>query len=127
VAAEAVFQDGVDAATRARLEFPNGVTGEVACSMTAAAPRAILNVAGSRGTLEIVNFLAPQLGCRFTTVIDGQTREHGVDGPSTYAAQLIHLHEVMTGATRPLTGGTDAIANMAAIDAIYEAAGRPAF
>ncbi|HEY2481741.1 MAG TPA: Gfo/Idh/MocA family oxidoreductase [Caulobacteraceae bacterium] len=124
VAAEAVFEHGVDAATRARLEFPNGVTGEVACSMTAAAPRATLSVAGSRGFLEIVNFLAPQLGCRFTTVIDGQSRQHGADGPSTYAAQLIHLHEVMTGAVQPLTGGADAIANMAVIDAIYEAAGR---
>lgn len=126
VAAEAVFEDGVDAATRARLEFAEGVTGAVACSMTVAAPRAILSVIGSRGTLEIVNFLAPQLGCRFTTVIDGQTRRHGVEGPSTYAAQLTHLREVMTGAVAPLTGGADAIANMAAIDAIYEAAGRPA-
>lgn len=126
VAAEAAFEDGVDAAARARLEFANGVTGEVACSMTVAAPRAILSVTGSRGTLEIVNFLAPQLGCRFTTVIDGQTRRHGVEGPSTYAAQLTHLREVMSGKVAPLTGGADAIANMAAIDAIYEAAGRPA-
>jgi hypothetical protein len=30
----------------------------------------------------------------------------------------------MTGAVQPLTGGADAIANMAVIDAIYEAAGR---
>jgi predicted dehydrogenase len=48
-----------------------------------------------------------------------------VDGPSTYAAQLLHLHEVMSGRVPPLTGGADAVANMSAIDAIYEAAGRP--
>jgi predicted dehydrogenase len=124
VAADGVFEGEVDAAMRASLEFANGAAGEVACSMTASAPRATLSVTGSRGSLEIVNFLAPQLGCRFTTVIDGQTRRHGVDGPSTYAAQLIHLHEVMTGAVQPLTGGADAIANMATIDAIYAAAGR---
>jgi predicted dehydrogenase len=93
--------------------------------MTAAAPRAILTVAGDRGALEIMNFLAPQMGCRFTTVIDGKTRAHGTDGPSTYAAQLIHLHQVLNSETTPLTGGADAIANMAAIDAIYSAAGRP--
>jgi predicted dehydrogenase len=125
-AAEGVFEHGVDASMRARLEFAGGITCEVACSMIVAAPRAVLSVTGSRGTLEIINFLAPQLGCRFTTVIDGQTRQHGVDGPSTYAAQLTHLCEVMTGTIQPLTGGADAIANMAAIDAIYEAAGRPA-
>jgi predicted dehydrogenase len=123
-AAEAVFEDGVDTAMRAGLEFAHGVEGELACSMSAAAPKATLNVIGSRGSLEIVNFLAPQLGCRFTTTIDGETRAHGVEGPSTYAAQLAHVQEVMAGAVQPLTGGADAIANMAAIDAIYAAAGR---
>jgi predicted dehydrogenase len=123
--ASGVFENGVDAAMRAELMFPDGVAGVIACSMTATAPRAVLAVTGERGTLEIMNFLAPQMGCRFTTVIDGETRTHGTDGPSTYAAQLIHLHQVLNGETTPLTGGADAIANMAAIDAIYRAAGRP--
>jgi predicted dehydrogenase len=120
------FEAGVDAAMRAELAFPGGVTGSIACSMTVAAPRAILTVVGARGTMEIVNFLAPQLGCRFTTTIDGQSRRHGVDGPSTYAAQLSHLHEVLAGKAASLTGGADAIANMSVIDAIYRAAGKPA-
>jgi predicted dehydrogenase len=93
--------------------------------MVVTAPRATLTVRGSRGSLEIVNFLAPQLGCRFTTVIDGEERRHGVEGPTTYAAQLSHLREVMSGKAAPLTGGEDAIANMSVIDAIYAAAGRP--
>lgn len=123
--ATGVFEGGVDAAMRADLQFPGGVEGVIACSMTAAAPRATLTLAGSRGTMEIVNFLAPQLGCRFTTVIDGQERKHGVEGPSTYAAQLSHLHEVMAGKVKPLTGGADAVANMSVVDAIYRAAGGP--
>jgi predicted dehydrogenase len=125
VNAAGVFENGVDTEMHANLTFPNQVTGAIACSMTAAAPRATLSVAGTRGTMEIVNFLAPQLGCRFTTMIDGKERQHAVDGPSTYAAQLLHLHEVMSGRVPPLTGGADAVANMSAIDAIYEAAGRP--
>ncbi|HEY1447795.1 MAG TPA: Gfo/Idh/MocA family oxidoreductase [Caulobacteraceae bacterium] len=125
VSAEGVFEGGVDASMRAILKFPTGATAAIACSMTVAAPRAILTVVGSRGTMEIVNFLAPQLGCRFTTVIDGDERRHGVEGPTTYAAQLSHLREVMAGKVAPLTGGADAVANMAAIDAIYAAAGRP--
>jgi predicted dehydrogenase len=123
--AEAVFEAGVDAAMRADLAFPDDVAGVIACSMTATTPRATLTVQGSRGNLEIVNFLAPQLGCRFTTVIDGEERRHGVEGPTTYAAQLSHLHEVMSGKIAPLTGGQDAIANMSVIDAVYAAAGRP--
>lgn len=123
--AEGVFEGGVDAAMRADLTFPEDVTAVAACSMTVAAPRATLTVQGSRGSLEIVNFLAPQLGCRFTTMIDGEERRHGVEGPTTYAAQLSHLQEVMSGSVAPLTGGEDAIANMSAIDAIYAAAGRP--
>jgi predicted dehydrogenase len=123
--AEGVFEDGVDAAMRADLTFPGGVTGAICCSMTAAVPRAILSVIGERGTLEVVNFLAPQMGCRFTTVIDGQSRLHATDGPPTYAAQLVHLGEVLNRGVAPLTGGEDAIHNMAAIDAIYRAAGRP--
>ncbi len=120
--AAGVFEAGVDAVMRADLTFGE-VTGVIACSMTVAAPRATLTVRGSRGRLEIVNFLAPQLGCRFTTVIDGEERRHGVEGPTTYAAQLSHLHEVMSGKIAPLTGGEDAIANMSVIDAIYAAAG----
>jgi predicted dehydrogenase len=65
------------------------------------------------------------LPCRFTTVIDGVPRDHATDGPSTYAAQLTHVAEVLAGRTAPLTGGADAIANMTTIDAIYAAAGRP--
>jgi predicted dehydrogenase len=124
VSAEGVFEGGVDASMRASLRFPGGVTAAIACSMTAAAARATLTVVGAHGTMEIVNFLAPQLGCRFITVIDGQERRHGVKGPSTYAAQLSHLHEVMAGKVAALTGGADAIANMSLVDSIYEAAGR---
>jgi predicted dehydrogenase len=35
------------------------------------------------------------------------------------------LAEVLAGKAEPLTGGADAVANMAVIDAIYAAAGRP--
>ena len=83
-----------------------------------------LRLDGARGRLEITNFVAPHRGSRFTTTIDGETIEQPTDGPTTYAAQLGHLYEVLTGAAAPLTGGSDAIATMTAIDAIYGAARR---
>jgi predicted dehydrogenase len=125
VAARAVFEDGVDSDLSADLAFPGGVTGRIACSMTAPRIAAWLRIDGERGQLDIQNFLAPQRGCRFTTTVNGETAEHPTDGPTTYAAQLDHLHAVLKDGAVPLIGGADAIANMAAIDAIYAAAGRP--
>lgn len=123
--ASGAFEGRLDKAIRASLAFPGGIKGSIACSMIETTPAAWLRLEGERGTLEIINFLAPQLGCRFTTTIDGETVTHPTDGPTTYAAQLKHLHAVLIDETTPLTGGEDAIANMTAIDAIYAAAGRP--
>jgi predicted dehydrogenase len=124
VAARAVFEDGVDSDLSADLAFPAGVTGRIACSMTPPRFSAWLRLDGERGRLDIQNFLAPQMGCRFTTTVGGETTEHPTDGPSTYAAQLNHLYAVLKEGVTPLVGGADAVANMAAIDAIYTAAGR---
>ncbi|HEY5070434.1 MAG TPA: Gfo/Idh/MocA family oxidoreductase [Caulobacteraceae bacterium] len=118
------WRGGIDAATSADLLFPGGVEAKMACSMTRERPAGWLTIEGERGRLEIVNFMAPQYGCRFTTTIEGETVSHPVEGPTTYEAQLAHLHEVMTGAAAPLTGGADAMANMALIDAIKRAGGR---
>jgi predicted dehydrogenase len=125
VAAEGRFEDGVDVELSARLVFPVGVEASLACAMVAPGFSAPLKIEGERGSLEIVNYLAPQMGCRFTTTIDGRTETQPTDGPTTYEAQLIHLGEVLAGKTAPLTGGVDAVGNMTTIDAIYEAAGRP--
>ncbi len=125
-AATGTFEDGVDVTMSAALAFPSGAEGEIACAMNAQTPAARLTLEGSKGRLEILNFVAPQLGCRFTTVIGGKTIEQPVDGLSTYAAQLAHVVEVMAQGATPLTGGADAVGNMAVIDKIYELAGRPA-
>ena len=125
ISAEGRFEDGVDVELAARLAFPGGIEAEMACAMVSPSFSAPLKIEGERGELEIINYLAPQMGCRFTTTIDGATEAQPTDGPGTYEAQLIHLGEVLAGKAQPLTGGADAVANMTAIDAIYAAAGRP--
>jgi predicted dehydrogenase len=119
------FEGRVDVDITAQLAFPGGVTTEMSCAMVAPAPSALLTLEGERGRLEIQNYLAPQRGCRFTTMIDGHTESRPTDGPTTYEAQLIHLAQVLRGETEPMTGGADAVANMTVIDAVYAAAGRP--
>jgi predicted dehydrogenase len=123
VSAACDIRHGVDAATRAELLFPGGVRAKMSCSMIEKSFAAFLRLTGENGTLEIVNFLAPQYGFSFKVTAGGQTREEKPEGPSTYAAQLIAVAGVLRNGTTPLTGGADAIANMAAIDAIYDKAG----
>jgi predicted dehydrogenase len=125
VATSGVFEDGVDAELTGELLFPGGATAQIACSMVAPSRNAGLVIEGRSGRLEIVNFVAPHRGCRFTVTRDGEATRLPVEGPSTYAAQLAHLHDVLAGDCAPLTGGTDAVAQMMVIDALYAAAGRP--
>jgi len=125
VSAEGKFEDGVDVEISARFAFPSGVEALMACAMISPGFTAPLRIEGERGGLEIINYLAPQIGCRFTTTINGKTETQPTDGPGTYEAQLIHLADVLAGKAQPLTGGADAVANMTAIDSIYAAAGRP--
>ena len=44
-------------------------------------------------------------------------------GDTTFHYQLRHVLDVIEGRARPLTGGDDAVNNMAALDAVYRAAG----
>jgi len=46
-----------------------------------------------------------------------------VAGDTTFAHQLRHVIDVLCGKVKPLTGGSDAIAQMRVLDAIYRAAG----
>jgi predicted dehydrogenase len=125
-AATGVFEAGVDRQMRADLIFPGEVRATIACSMDPPAPSAWLWLEGDRGRLDIVNFLAPQLGCRFTLTHGAAVIPQPTAGPSTYAAQLDHLHDVITEKVEPLTGGADAAFNMTAIETIYEIARRGA-
>jgi len=117
---------GIDVHMEATLAFPSGVTAQIACAMESDRPQthyARLVATGTRGRLVIDNPLAPHRGHRLRLETATDAREETVAGRSTYAHQFDHVLAVLAGATAPLTGGADAIANMAAIDAIYRAAG----
>jgi predicted dehydrogenase len=120
------FEGRVDTRIAAELVFPGGASASVGCAMVTDAISATLTLEGELGRMEISPFIAPQRGGRLTTTIGGETTVHEASGPSSYEAQLIHLGDVLAGRQAPLTGGEDAVANMAVIDAIYAAAGRPA-
>ena len=121
-AASCVIDHGVDVSTRAELDFA-GVPATLSCSMKPERFGATLKLTGAKGMLEILNFVAPQLGCRFTVTIEGKTREEPTEGAATYVAQLAELGDVLLRGKAPLVTNADSLGNMAAIDAVYAKAG----
>jgi len=122
VNAECDIVRGVDEATHANLAFPSGLRVSLCVAMNEPSG-AMLRLKGEKGSLAISNFAAPQNGCHFTVETGGKIREESVCGPSTYDEQLAHFGDVLLRGADPITSGDDVIANMAAIDAIYDAAG----
>jgi predicted dehydrogenase len=122
--------EGVDLTMEAELVFPCGLNAVVDCSMVdkeASLPGSVwLHIEGSDGVLDMVNPLVPQAGNRISgRLADGTQIDESVDTGISYAYQLESFVRVVAGIERPVTGGLDAIRNMAAIDAVYIAAGLP--
>lgn len=114
--------DGVDAATEATLLFPSGAKAKVACRMDGGSFAAFLNITGERGSMKVLNPLAPQMGHKLDVEIDGKARSETVEGPSTFAAQLQAVAAtLLDGAPFPLAAD-DPVRSMAAIDAVRAAA-----
>ncbi len=123
VAASCTLEHDVDVATTAELDF-SGVPATLSCSMKPERFAATLKLSGEKGTLEIQNYVAPQMGCRFTVNVGGERKE-ATDGPATYVAQLAELGDVLLRGKPQLITAADSLGNMTAIDAIYAAAGVP--
>jgi predicted dehydrogenase len=122
LSAVCTMEHGVDVATRAEMNF-GGVPTTLSCSMKPERFGATLVVTGTKGALEIKNFVAPQIGCAFNVTVDGRTWAEPTDGPATYVAQLAELGDVLLRGKTQLITGADSLGNMAAIDAVYAAAG----
>lgn len=125
VSAEAVEDPpGIDASMSAELRFPSGVTASVSSSMERG-PEIVLRIEGTEGSIEAVNPLAPQNGNRLTITTAGGTTSGPVDAGGTYDHMMrAFVDHLVHGAPYP-TAGQDSVANMAAIDAVYRAAGLP--
>lgn len=123
-ASATLSEHGVDLVTAAKLEFDGGVTGLVRTSMAPGQRyKALLALQGTEGVLVARNPLHPSMGNSIAIRRGGSTKRYSVPGESTYDYQLAHMIDVLNGKTAPLTGGADAVANMALIDGIYAAAG----
>jgi predicted dehydrogenase len=116
-AARMRLERGVDVETEAQLDFA-GVPARLYTAMETGRREARLTLTGARGRLEFHVFVAPHFGGRLIVETDAMTLNEPAEGPTTYEAQLAHVVEVLRDGVAPLTGGADAVANMAGIDVI---------
>ncbi len=116
----------IDRSMDAALEFADGRSARMRCSMWS--PRVLrigVRIEGDLGSIDVFNFVAPQIlnWVRVRTK-DGSRRER-IAGPASYTAQLRAVASALRDGTPLPTEGEDSVANMRVIDAIYTAAGLP--
>lgn len=125
VSAQMKFADpNLDVTADVELRFPGDVLASIHCSMQHGVPfSAELMVDGELGTLVVTNPLAPQMGHEIALTTNSGTRRETVAMTTSYYHQLLaFVAAVDLGAGFP-TGGTDSVATMELVDAIYQAAG----
>jgi predicted dehydrogenase len=124
--AEAVLASpGVDRVMDAEFRFDDGRTGSMSCALIARrVPVTDIRVSGENGLLRVVNPTRPQtLGSLTVRTADGSKRRERVRGQATFWYQLQAFCAAVLRGEETLTPPADAIANMRAIDGVYEAAG----
>ncbi len=127
VSAEAKLRNPqIDRAMTAELQFREGHTGRIRCSMWSARLLEIsARVVGERGELRVLNPVTPQFFHRLTVhSADGKHVERFSHRPS-YAYQLDAFAAAVRRGEPVKTTPEDAIENMTVIDGIYRAAGLP--
>lgn len=125
VSAEAIEDpENIDAYLTCELSFPGGATGSVTTAMERG-PEIGLTVQGSQGSIVANNPMAPQNGNRLTITTERGATSGPVDAGISYDHMVrAFIDHLVLGTPFP-TSGQDSINNMAAIDAVYRAAGLP--
>jgi predicted dehydrogenase len=102
---------GADVSTSAQFTLPCGAQGELSCNM-AAPLQTWFRAEGSRGTLHIINPLAPQRGHKLTLTLDGETVEETFTMRSTFAFQLDAFRDAVLHGKPVATRGGDSLATL---------------
>lgn len=113
----------IDASITAELAFPSGATGRVSSSMVAPVEDISMIITGSVGEIIAGNPMAPHKGNSLTIRTAGGETRGQIEAGITYDHMLrAFVDHLVHGAPFP-TSGQDSVGNMAAIDAVYTAAG----
>jgi xylose dehydrogenase (NAD/NADP) len=127
VAADATVNDarncGVDTDIAGTLEFADGATATVEASFESRNHQSY-RVEGTDGWLEATDAFNPTHddGVVLRWGTDGKTVEEAFDPIDQYRLEVEHFADCAESGEMPRTDGEEAVANMRAIDALYEAA-----
>jgi predicted dehydrogenase len=127
VSAEAKLRDPqIDRAMTAELQFAEGHTGQVRCSMWSLRLLEIsARIVGERGELSLFNPVTPHFIHRLAIRLPEGRRVERFPRRASYAYQLDAFAAAVLRGEPMKTTPEDAIENMTVIDAIYRAAGLP--
>ena len=127
VSAQAKLRDPqIDRAMTAELQFAQGHTGQVRCSMWSSRLLQIsARVIGEAGELRIFNPVMPKYFHRLTVRSPNGKRVERFGHRASYAYQLDAFVAAVLRGEPVKTSPDDAIENMTVIDAIYRTAGLP--
>lgn len=125
VAAQAKLKSaGIDRRIQADLRWDSGATGMITAALySLGRPMIDVRVKGDLGMLKVFNPTGPQVYNRVTLKTSDGKKHERVSGDSTYSYQLRAFVEAVRNFGPVLTPPSDAVKNMAVIDAIYMAAG----
>lgn len=116
----------VDRRMEADFQFADGRTGRIVCSLWS---RTLLRfearIQCERGELRMGNPWLPQFYNRLRILTPSGERRETLPKVPTYTYQLEAFAAAVRNGQPPITGPTDAVANMRVIDAVYQAAGLP--
>lgn len=118
---------GVDTELAGVLEYESGASARVACGFDTQLVQRY-RVEASNGWIEVRDaFDAPtEEPVELEYRIDGRHGVETFDAIDQYRLEVDHFEESIDAGEEPRTGGTEAIANMQVIDALYESADRDA-
>ncbi|WP_410594119.1 Gfo/Idh/MocA family protein [Amycolatopsis sp. lyj-23] len=116
----------IDRAMTAELRFPAGHTGRIECSMwSSSLLKLSAKVIGSRGSIRVLNPVAPQAYHRVSVRIGNTRRTEKFPRRASYAYQLDAFAAAVMEGAPVKTSPADAVETMTVIDEIYRAARLP--
>lgn len=116
----------IDRWMRARMQLDSGCDVRLFVGMRCSKLLSVsMRIKGSRGSIDILNFIKPEVYHRLRIRTEHGRRTERVPGGSTYKAQLKAFVEAVRDGTQPVTTISDAVKNARVIDAVYLAAGLP--
>jgi predicted dehydrogenase len=112
-ASQVMLPEGIDRRSEARLTFPSGFVGDLITDMDPphSERRAFVKVVGSKGSMTLINPIAPQYGHELILIVDGVETRETFTRRATFAFQLDGVVDAVLSGTPVLTQGADIIGN----------------